>query len=256
MKTWILMRGLTRESGHWGGFPALLQAQLGDAQVIALDLPGNGALYGQASPLRVPDMAESCRTALRAQGIAPPYHLLAMSLGGMVAVDWASRFPDEIAAGVLINTSLRGISPLHWRMRPGNWPWLLRLMLQWRQPLRCEEIVLRLTSRRHAAGTAPAQALLAQWQGLRETHPVSAANALRQLWAAAGYAAPSQRPKVPLLLLTSQHDGLVDTRCSQRLAQHWHTALAIHPHAGHDLPLDDGCWVAERVGAWMSDSWN
>ena len=99
MKTWVLLRGLTRESGHWGNFPTLLQAQLGDACVIAMDLPGNGALHAQASPLRVPDMAECCRTALRAQGIAPPYHLLAMSLGGMVAVDWASRFgglrPDQ-----------------------------------------------------------------------------------------------------------------------------------------------------------------
>lgn len=251
MKTLILLRGLTRESGHWGEFPALLQARLGDARVIALDLPGNGVLHAQTSPLCVQHMAEACRTALRAQGIAPPYHLLAMSLGGMVAVDWASRYPEEISGAVLINTSLRGISPLHWRLRPGNWPWLLRLMTLWRQPLRCEEIVLRLTSRHHAAHTAPGQALLAQWLRLREKHPVSAYNALRQLWAAARYAAPLQRPPVPLLVLTSQHDGLVDTRCSQRLAQRWHAALAIHPHAGHDLPLDAGDWVAERVGGWV-----
>ncbi len=256
MKTWVLLRGLTRESGHWGSFPSLLKARLGDAHVVTPDLPGNGALHRQSSPWRVPDMTDACRVALRAQGIAPPYHLLAMSLGGMVAVDWASRFPDELAAGVLVNTSLRGSSPLHWRMRPGNWLWLLRLMVQWRQPLHCEEIVLRLTSRHHVAGTASGRVLLAQWLRLRETHPVSAANALRQLWAAARYAAPPQRPNVPLLLLTSQHDGLVDTRCSQRLAQRWHTALATHASAGHDLPLDDGHWVAERVGAWMSEALN
>jgi pimeloyl-ACP methyl ester carboxylesterase len=252
-KTWVLLRGLTRESGHWGAFPALLQARLGEAGVITLDLPGNGALHAQASPLCVHDMAEACRSALRAQGIAPPYHLLAMSLGGMVAVDWASRASEEIAGAVLINTSLRGISPLHWRLRPANWPWLLRLMLRWRQPLRCEEIVLRLTSRLHAPGTPAGQALLGQWAALRQQHPVSAANALRQLWAAARYTAPPQCPPVPLLLLTSQHDGLVDTRCSQRLAQHWQAALATHASAGHDLPLDDGAWVAEQVSCWATE---
>ncbi len=248
--TWVLLRGLTREAGHWGGFPALLQARLGDVRVLTPDLPGNGALHAQVSPLTVPEMAQACRAALQAQGAAPPYHLVAMSLGGMVAVEWASRFPQEIASAVLINTSLRGISSLHWRLRPANWPWLLRLAWQWGQPRRCEATVLRLTSRAHHAGTAEGEALLREWQALREQHPVSAANALRQLWAAARYRAPAQRPALPLLVLTSARDGLVDTRCSQRLALRWQATLGIHPTAGHDLPLDDGVWVAEEIGAW------
>lgn len=256
MKTWVLLRGLTRESGHWGAFPAQLRAQLGDVRVITLDLPGNGALHAQASPLRVADMADACRQALRAQGIAPPYHLLAMSLGGMVAVDWASRFPAEIAGAVLINTSLRGISPLQWRLRPANWPWLLRLMLRWRQPRRCEEIVLRITSRVCASDRAVRNDVLSHWTALRELHPVTAASALRQLWAAARYAAPTQRPPVPLLVLTSQQDGLVDPRCSLHLAKRWQTALAVHPGAGHDLPLDDGAWVAAQVQQWVAAVWS
>jgi len=25
----------------------------------------------------------------------------------------------------------------------------------------------------------------------------------------------------------------------------------IHPEAGHDLPLDDGAWVAGQIRAWL-----
>jgi predicted alpha/beta hydrolase family esterase len=60
---------------------------------------------------------------------------------------------------------------------------------------------------------------------------------------------------VPLLLLASQRDGLVDSRCTARLAQRWHAALAKHERAGHDLPLDDGAWVAEQVGRWSEGRW-
>ena len=43
-------------------------------------------------------MAESIRARLMAQGVRPPYHLLAMSLGAMVAVAWAARHPEKFAA--------------------------------------------------------------------------------------------------------------------------------------------------------------
>ena len=37
----------------------------------------------------------------------------------------------------------------------------------------------------------------------------------------------------------------------RRLAAQWATAFAEHPTAGHDLPLDDGAWVARQVGDWL-----
>jgi pimeloyl-ACP methyl ester carboxylesterase len=57
---------------------------------------------------------------------------------------------------------------------------------------------------------------------------------------------------VPLLVLSSSGDQLVDPRCSQQLAQAWQAEHRIHPNAGHDLPLDDGEWVAQRVAAWVA----
>ena len=48
-KTWVLLRGLTREAGHWGGFGATLARALAAGapdgrppRIVALDLPGHG----------------------------------------------------------------------------------------------------------------------------------------------------------------------------------------------------------------------
>ena len=246
MSTWVLLRGLMRESRHWGSFPDLLRSSLPGARVVAIDLPGNGTLFQQRSPTRVRDMVEHCRRTLRAQGGAPPYHLLALSLGGMVAVAWEHEYPDEVSAAVLLSTSMRPYSPFYQRLRPANYPALLRMALGPREPLRDEPVILRITSRQ------PDQPeVLRAWVEYARECPVSRANALRQLLAAARYAAlPGQR-QGRFLLLAGARDQLVDPDCSAQLAQAWQADLAIHPQAGHDLPLDAGPWVAAQVLDWL-----
>jgi pimeloyl-ACP methyl ester carboxylesterase len=247
MSRWIFLRGLSRESRHWGDFPEVFGRVIPDAAVLSLDLPGNGRLHGMDSPSDVEAMAEYCRAELIRRGLPPPYHLLAMSLGAMVAVAWADRHPEEIAGSVLINTSLRPCSPFYRRLRPANYPALLRLLLLGGSARQWEETILRLTSRLVAAPAA----VVDRWIAYRHDCPVSRRNALRQLFAAARYRAPAGRPTTRTLLLTSAQDALVDTRCSQALAARWQAAIAVHPEAGHDIPLDDGPWVARQVAAWL-----
>ena len=244
---WIFLRGLTRDSHHWGRFPELFAERVPGGRVVTLDLPGNGMLNAQASPLKVEAMAGYCREELHRRGLAPPYRVLAMSLGAMVTAAWADAHADELQACVLINTSLRPFSPFHHRLRPANYATVLRMALANPGPRASEEAVLRLTSRLVGQG----RELLDDWTAWRQRYPVSAANALRQILAAARYRAPREAPAVPLLILNSARDGLVDPRCSQRLAQAWHCPIEIHPEAGHDLPLDDGEWVALRVREWL-----
>ena len=85
-----------------------------------------------------------------------------------------------------------------------------------------------------------------QQRVLRQHHPVTRANVPRQLLAAARYRAPLTLA-TPTLLLASAQDQLVSVACSQALARYWQCALQIHPTAGHDLPLDDGDWVARQI---------
>lgn len=249
MSTWILLRGLTRESGHWGDFPDILRAQLpAGAQLLALDLPGTGRLHQARSPSSIEATMQDCRQQLQALGIAPPWHLLALSLGAMVALDWAMHHPEELAGCVLINTSLRPFSPWYLRLRPARYGALLGLLLAHQTPRDREQTILRLTTRHPSASAA----VLAQWTALRQARPVSRLNALRQLLAAARYRAPARAPAIPLLLLCSRCDALVDPRCSRRLAQQWQAEIAEHPSAGHDLPLDDGPWLAAQVARWLA----
>ena len=249
-KPWVFLRGLVRESGHWGAFVPFFESQMPGAQVIAVDLPGNGALYRQTSPTQIKAMVESCRQQLRTAGLAPPYAVLAVSMGGMVAAQWAHDYPQEVKRQVLINTSMRPFSAFYERLQPRNWGTVADLL--WRtlrgraSARRWESAVLRMTT----TGTHPHA--LQDWMLLRLAHPVSAANALRQLWAAARFRSPPGRPRIPTLLLASTRDGLVAVRCSRVLAHAWQVTLLEHPHAGHDLPLDDPQWVVQQLQGWLS----
>ena len=243
---WVLLRGLAREAGHWGDFIATLQAALPGQRLILLDLPGNGARHAETSPATVAGLLAACRAELQRQGVRGPVRLLAMSLGAMVASAWAQAHPAEVAGAVLISTSLRPHSPPWQRLRPAGWPRLLRALLS-ADPVQAEALVWQLTSTR-----PPCADTLAHWLALRQAHPVRRANVLRQLLAAARHRGPRTAPPVPLLLLVGQGDVLVDARCSHALARAWGVPLAVHPTAGHDLPLDAAAWVAEQVRRWRA----
>lgn len=241
---WILLRGLTREARHWGDFPQRLGEAFPGAPVICLDLPGSGRLNAQLSPGSVEGMADFCHAELARQGIASPCRVLAMSLGAMAAVAWAQRHPQDLAAAVLINTSLRPFSPFFRRLRPANYARLLRLFALPVSEREVEVAILRMTTRL----VADPDAVIAQWLQWRRENPVSRQNALRQLMAAARYRAPSAAPLARLLLLAGERDALVHVDCSHRLARQWNAPLVLHAAAGHDLPLDDASWVLEQIG--------
>lgn len=250
MSAWILLRGLIRETRHWGDFPARLGEALDGARIVAIDLPGNGRLHAGQSPTRIEDMVAGARRDLAARGIAPPYRLVALSLGGMVATAWADRHPADIAGAVLINTSLRPFCPFYRRLRPGCYPRLLKLALLGGDEASWEEAIYDLTSARPAGKAG----VLDDWIAWRRECTVTRANALRQLVAAMRFRAPATAPACPLLVLTSRGDALVDPRCSRLLAARWGTTFAEHPDAGHDLPLDDPAWVVERIRAWRASA--
>lgn len=247
MTTWVLLRGLMRDSRHWGDFPERFSAGMPGTKVVTLDLPGNGSLHRMASPARVERMASWCRGELASRGWVPPYRILAMSLGAMVAASWAIEHPAEVEACVLINTSLRP-SPMHWRLRPRNYGTLLKLVLFGGTAGDWESAIYRLTSNR----PAEAAHVVPLWSAWRREHPVSRINALRQLFAASRYAPPKDKPEPPVLLLASTLDALVDVRCSRDVAARWHADLREHPTAGHDIPLDDGDWVVRQVSTWAA----
>jgi pimeloyl-ACP methyl ester carboxylesterase len=249
MSTWILLRGLTREGRHWGKFPEHLrhEAALPDDQITLLDLPGNGRENALAAPLNVSDTTTFVRSRAAAAGLKPPYRLLAMSLGGMVATDWAQQYPQDIERLVLINMSMRPFAALHECVQLAAWPQMLRAAAVWNDSLRCEGIIHGVTCNR----TDTFDDDLAMWTTIRRVAPVSAKNALRQLWATARFHAGEHAPACPTLLLSSKADHLVNAICSERIAGRWQAEHKQHAWAGHDLPHDDPAWTAGAIARWL-----
>ncbi len=59
--------------------------------------PARGRPFGTEFPaITIADMIEAHREFLRANGIASPVTLIGGSMGGMMGLEWAARYPDEV----------------------------------------------------------------------------------------------------------------------------------------------------------------
>jgi pimeloyl-ACP methyl ester carboxylesterase len=256
---WILLRGLARESRHWGEFPGLLKAKIElvsgrSARVDAIDLPGTGRYSEMRSPVSMEGIAEFAREKLmeirKAQRDADEQtskemFLVAVSLGGMVASRWIERWPEDFAGCVLINTSFGGISPAHRRLPPMS---LLRLfnVMRERDVLERERNVLKMVSNRPEIREETAK----KWAAFALERPIGRRNFAFQLTAAARFKSEIETPPLPILVLGSRGDRMVHPSCSESIAVRWGAELRQHPNAGHDLALDDGPWTVEQIVEW------
>lgn len=240
----LLIRGLTREQRHWGSFRPLLAHALANP-VLSFDFAGSGELYQQRSPCSISALRQSVRAQVQqTAAFNGKVHLVAISLGAMLAADWAAQYPAEVASVSLINSSARPLSPFYQRLRWQNYPQLLRSVVV--NPAKREQLILQLTS------AAPAQhsGVVANWQLWQQQRPVSNLNTLRQLWAASRFKVPPA-PACPTLLLSSRGDKLVSPQCTAALARYWHVPHIQHAWAGHDLPLDDANWLVAQLAAFI-----
>ncbi|MDD2759843.1 MAG: alpha/beta hydrolase [Methylomonas sp.] len=244
---WLLLRGLTREAGHWGEFITLLQSRFPDSRISTLDLPGTGQRHTEASPCHIAEIIETLRhQALSRRLLQQPLSLIGLSLGGMVTWEWMLRYPEDVGGAVLINTSLADASPFYHRLRWQAYPSLFKLLFQ-ANDFRRESAVIRCVANRRDL----APQIATEWADIQAKRPVTLNNTLRQIKAAASYRPGDVKPEPPILLLTSRNDRLVSPACSDAIQRKWHLTQLNHPWGGHDLTLDDGPWVADRLGEWV-----
>ncbi len=239
----VLLRGLAREQAHWGEFPAELARQSA-RPVWCHDLPGMGQYHHEHSPADMMRLAELMLPRLYRQH-AGPWHLVAMSLGAMLALQLAELVPQQVASLVLINTSAGRLTPFYQRLRWQQYPKVISAFVA--PVLQRERLILQLTSH--------------QWQQHQLRHavdiarcrPVQRLNVLRQLLAASRFNLPA-KPQCPLLLLSGAADQLVNPICSQRLASYWQVPHQQHPAAGHDLVLDAPGWLLDQLLQFYADA--
>lgn len=243
-KTWVLLRGLGREILHWNGFEKVFAAHL-KVTTAPIDLPGVGTHNQSSVPLSIKAIMEDVRSRApkdETSGIG----LLAISLGGMVAYQWAVDYPEEISKLVLINSSFNTFSPFYRRLQPTVWPKFLTSSFA-QDPVERERQILEFVSRRPERFSELSQKF-AEGQKQR---PVKLISVIRQLAAATIFHPRGDRPAMKTLILGSTQDELCHPSCSLAMASHWGAPIVFHPTAGHDLTLDEPEWVANTVSQFL-----
>ncbi len=247
---WLLLRGLARETRHWGNFPNIIQKTLKSKKVIALDLPGSGIENQREVPLSIAEMVQDVRTRFLAQ--AQPgeeWGVLSISMGGMLALQWCAEFPTDFTRAVLINSSAKKICSIFERLNPAAFQTITKALFN-KSALKREELILKATSSFHQDN----QTLAQEWSNYSETHPVAPKNLMRQLWAAAQFTPPEKIENTRLLFINSADDRFVSPISSYKLSKFYHSTLKTHPTGGHDLALDDPEWIAKTVLDWCSET--
>jgi pimeloyl-ACP methyl ester carboxylesterase len=249
--TWVMLRGLTREKAHWGQFPQLFQGAIENSRILLPDLPGAGSEREHSAPTLIESYTEDLRRRISVELVKAegPKFLFGISMGGMIAMDWLQRYPDDFCGAVLLNTSSSNIGRAWERFRFAALPALLLNLFDPSLKRRERAIVdLVVNNRDLRAKVAEA------WVEIQRKAPTHRVNMFRQMLAAARFRPKLEQIKRPVLLLASSQDRLVDHQISLRLKDKIrNSVIAIHPNAGHDLPIDAPDWICEQVKRWLAD---
>lgn len=241
-RSWIVLRGLARAAGHWGSFKDLLIEKFPNDEFEFLDLPGNGVRFDEESPLQISDYVHAIRSHSEFIRAGKKVHILSVSLGGMITVEWMRLFPDEVVKSYVMCTSSRNDAMFYERFRAINL-WKSRGMLSFkRDDLKWEETILDMVANSHDRKKEELPRLLE----VTKKYPMKKSNVFRQLLAASRYSFPDQAPG-DIQLIGSYGDKLVDPKCTLRIAQRWGMEPIMHPWSGHDIAIDDPHWIIEQI---------
>lgn len=244
-KNFILLRGLTRESRHWGSFPKRLQELYPTSNIVELDLPGAGSLYQESTPLSVDEITRRLRklvpSAMLEQG---NFVFIGVSLGGMVGLTWSQLYPKDLYKLIIINSSAAVISPFWKRLRARSYVPVIKsfLLKEKRHEIIFEQVCENKKNK---------DKLVKLWSKIQQENPVGLINAIKQILAAMKFKV--EKINISGLILCSAKDQFVNHQCSKDLAKFLGWPIQIHPWAGHELPDDDPEWVINEIKKFIID---
>jgi pimeloyl-[acyl-carrier protein] methyl ester esterase len=240
IKHWLFLRGLSREQAHWGEFIKRCESELG-WYCHAIDQPGFGSEHLRRSPLTISEIRRDIQRRLPSElaNDNSTFGIVALSLGGMVALDWLTTSPNNIAKVIFISTSSADCGFFK-RLKPSALPATLYALFAL-SPRKQERAILNVVSNNKSSHAA----LLEQWCQIRARHPASKRNVIRQLIAASRFYSPSKERLANSRghFISSRADRMVSYQCSEYLAEKYHWPLWLHNTAGHDLPIDDADYL-------------
>jgi pimeloyl-ACP methyl ester carboxylesterase len=243
-RTLVLLRGLTRGCNHWADFPQQLNAAFPEIKLALIDLAGNGLRTDEDSPLTIKDALQDIRDQIKQQKIDFPVDVLALSLGGMITLQWLNDFPEEINKAIVINSSHAGLSKTTERMQPMT---IAKLIIGVLLPATArEKIIYSVTSNNPVNKN-----VISQWILQAKERPVTRLNFIRQILIARSFKTKLNINKEQLLILTSNSDRLVNSVSSEALAKATLADLRVVEGAGHEITLDNPDWVIDNTNSFL-----
>jgi len=220
----------------------------GDAP-LALYTPDLPGLRGD--PLPAPYTAESLADRL-AQFCPTPCSVLGWSMGGMVALAWAARHPQQVRALILVGTTPVFINRSDWTygLAPAVLDGYAQALMQ--DP---RATLLRFLALQARGGEA-ARAVIARLRTLLLAQPLPQGATLAaglELLRAVDLRRLVPEVHCPTLVVHGSHDALCPPQAGRWLAQHLPTArLALHERAAHAPFLSHPEWFAETVRRFLA----
>ncbi len=209
------------------------------------DLPG----YGD-SPMVAPYSTETLADAV-AENLAEPTDLVGWSMGGMVALALAARYPERVRRLVLVGTS-----PVF--AARGDWshgmaaPVLAEFAQALKEDFRATLLrFLSLQSRGGEEARAVTARLRERMRGQAEPRPEALAAGL-ELLRAVDLREQARQVRCPALVVHGAHDMLCAPAAGKWLAGHLPEArLALHPLAAHAPFLSHPEWFVASVKGFL-----
>lgn len=239
----VLLHGWGLHGGIWDD----ARARLGARPVITPDLPG----YGDAPPL-TPYGAETLADRLAAS-MPTVCIVVGWSMGGMVALAWAARHPQQVRALVLVGSTPAFVNRDDWAL--GLEPRVLEgfaaeLSRDYRATL---QRFLALQARGGDDARAVVARLRAKVFEHAEPDPAVLAAGL-DLLRTVDLRPQAAQVRCPSLIVHGVHDTLCPVAAGQWLAEHLPRArLALHARAAHAPFLSHPEWFAGALTAFLDE---
>jgi pimeloyl-ACP methyl ester carboxylesterase len=224
----VMVRGLGRTSLHWG---AVLDALGREFYLLLLDNRGTGRSDRVRMPFSVADLADDVAGVLDAAEIARA-HVLGMSLGGMVALQFALDHGGRLDRLVLLATTAGGRRAVPPPLAP-----FAKMAVAALRPLR-ERVAIEARQVLGEGFVAKNPQLIEEWAEIAERFPMPPRTLVYQALAARLHDVHGELARVsaPTLIVSCERDALVPPENSRILARGIRNAeLAWLTGEGHDL---------------------
>ncbi len=245
-----LLRGLGRESGHWGNtFLESIKCKVPNSTITLLDLPGAGMYFEQTAFTSISKMSQFLHIHHYFQLQKPGKHiLLATSLAGIVAIDWIHQYPNDFDGITLVGSSFKEVCSPKDRVQPEARKMFKQIFFT-EDLLEREQLFVEINSNKLTDNDS----LLTAWINLQNRHPVSKQTLARQTVAGMIYRSPNHIPNIPVLVIGSKADKIVSFACICAVSEYLNASMKVHDTAGHGIPIDAPLWLSHSFITWIED---